>query len=200
MNQHYYSQNPIAKQNEKQWEYTLGGKSFHFVSDNGVFSKNTLDFGSRLLIENFDSPLVAGPILDVGCGYGPIGMAIAYNNTERQIELIDINERAIYLAKKNIEQNGLANAEAHQSDLYTKLNYNEYAAIVSNPPIRAGKQVVHTILEGAFPLLSGSGSLTIVIQKKQGAPSAMKKMEAIFGNVAVIARSKGYFILQSIRS
>lgn len=198
MTNHYYSDNPETEHQLKYWSFPLLGKEFQFVTDSGVFSRETVDFGSRLLIESFDAnELPAGTILDVGCGYGPIGLALVYD-TKLPVEMIDVNNRAVELAKQNAEKNQLT-ADIHQSNIYADLHQKEYAAIISNPPIRAGKKVVHEILSGAFDLLKPQGSLTIVIQKKQGAPSAKNKMAEVFGNVETIAKDKGYFILKSIK-
>lgn len=198
MANHYYSENPETAHDLKQWFFTLLGKEFSFVTDSGVFSRETVDFGSRLLIETFsDRDLPAGTLLDVGCGYGPVGLALAYA-TDRPVEMIDVNNRAVELAQQNAEKNQLE-ADIHQSNIYADLHLQEYAAILSNPPIRAGKKVVHEILEKAAPLLKTDGSLNIVIQKKQGAPSAQKKMAEVFGNVEVIAKDKGYYILRSVK-
>ncbi len=184
MSNHYYTENPDTAHDFEQWSFELRGKNFHFVTDSGVFSRDTVDYGSR--------------VLDVGCGYGPVGLALAYAS-QRPVEMIDINQRAVDLAKGNAQRNGIEQVDIHQSNIYAQLNQPAYAAILSNPPIRAGKEVVHEILTGAFPLLKAGGTLTIVIQKKQGAPSAQKKMQETFGNAEIIKKDKGYYIIQSVK-
>lgn len=197
MTNHYYTENPELAHQLEQWSFELRGKTFQFVTDSGVFSKKTVDFGSRVLIDTFDwGHLPAGKILDVGCGYGPIGLTLAVI-TERTVEMIDVNQRAVALAKENAQRNQIENVEIHPSNIYTTLNSTKYAAIVSNPPIRAGKKVVHEILSQAYDLLEPNGTLTVVIQKKQGAPSAEKKMAEVFGNVEIVKKDKGYYILRS---
>ncbi len=169
------------------------------MTDSGVFSRDTVDYGSRVLIDAFEwGELPEGSLLDVGCGYGPVGLALAYAS-QRPVEMIDINQRAVDLAKGNAQRNGIEQVDIHQSNIYAQLNQPAYAAILSNPPIRAGKEVVHEILTGAFPLLKAGGTLTIVIQKKQGAPSAQKKMQETFGNAEIIKKDKGYYIIQSVK-
>ncbi len=155
--------------------------NFHFVdlnllflSDHGVFSKNEVDFGSRLLIEAFQMPDIKGDILDVGCGYGPIGLSLAKEFQGCEVHMVDVNERALGLAKENAANNRIENIRIFQSSVYENVD-GEYAAILSNPPIRAGKDIVHEILEKAVEYLVPGGELWIVIQKKQGAPSALKK-------------------------
>ncbi len=197
MTEHYYSKQPQAKSSPQSWSFDLRGRTFQFTSDIGVFSKSEVDFGSRVLIETFQEPEINGPILDVGCGYGPIGLSLASDFSERQIFMIDVNERAVELAAKNAEINKITNTTILQSDLYENLNEKSFASIVTNPPIRAGKRVVHAIFEEAYNHLADHGDLWVVIQKKQGAPSAKDKMEEIFGNAEVVTKKKGYFILRA---
>ena len=193
---HYYTNNVDAKSDEKSFSFGLKGNTFKFITDIGVFSKKEVDFGSRLLIESFEEPNVEGNLLDVGCGYGPIGLSLAKSYTNRTVEMVDVNHRALELAKKNAVHNNVNNVNIHESSCYENV-VGQFASIISNPPIRAGKEVVHTILSDAHNLLIDNGTLWIVIQKKQGAPSAMKKMEEVFGNCEVVKRTKGYYILMS---
>lgn len=197
-NNHYFTNQPSTPHDLSEWTFDLKGKRFRFTTDSGVFSKKTVDFGSRVLIDAFtEKDLPEGDILDVGCGYGPIGLSLA-SQSSRVVEMVDINERAVELAKLNAKHNGVANVDIHVSNIYESVE-GEFAAVLSNPPIRAGKAVVHTILEGAYPLLVEGGTLTVVLQKKQGAPSAAKKMEEVFGNVKTLTKDKGYYILQSVK-
>lgn len=202
MSNHYYTKNPETESKETSWTIPLRDREFRFISDSGVFSKKTVDFGSRLLIETFRlNEEVAGDILDVGCGYGPMGLALAYAYPARLVEMVDVNERAMSLARRNAEANNIRNVKVYESNTYDQVpEERQFAAIVSNPPIRAGKQVVHRILSEAHVHLLPGGTLTVVIQKKQGAPSAQQKMLDVFGNVAVIARDKGYWIIQSVKA
>lgn len=200
MADHYYTKNPTVKSEQETWSFRLLDKDFHFTTDAGVFSKGVVDFGSRLLIDTFELPEVAGNLLDVGCGYGPIGLALAYEHADRTVEMVDVNERALGLAKHNAHNNRINNVSVYASSIYENVEGKErFAAIVTNPPIRAGKQVVHQILSEAYDYLVPGGTLTAVIQKKQGAPSAQKKMEEVFGNVEIVARDKGYWILRSTK-
>lgn len=198
MSEHYFSQKPQSQSSPKSWKYRLRNQLFTFTSDVGVFSKNEVDFGSRLLIEKFIAPTISGDLLDLGCGYGPIGLAVAASIPDRKIIMADINERALQLAVHNANQNGIDNVEITQSDRFNNLRDHKFAAILTNPPIRAGKKVVHQIFEESKGTLLDKGELWIVIQKKQGAPSAKEKLMEIFNNVEVVARDKGYFILRAI--
>ncbi|WP_027108768.1 class I SAM-dependent methyltransferase [Lacticigenium naphthae] len=200
MSDHYYTNDPNSKSNPHTWEYELTGQTFRFTSDSGVFSKDKIDFGSQLLIETVvNENMPEGDLLDVGCGYGPIGIALAKAFPEKMIDMVDVNHRAIELAKENAQMNNVSNCSIFSSDIYENVSKTDYAAVISNPPIRAGKKVVHQILTEAKEHLKGTGSLYIVIQRKQGAPSAQEKMAEIFGNVERIALDAGYWILKSTK-
>ncbi len=193
MSKMYYAETPDAAHDIHDLNVSLLGQSFHFYTDAGVFSKKMVDYGSQVLLNALD--LERGKnLLDVGCGYGPLGISLAKVQGV-QSTMIDINSRAIDLAKKNAERNGVV-AHIFQSNIYENVS-EKFDYIISNPPIRAGKKVVHEIIEGAFDHLNQGGSLTIVIQKKQGAPSAKVKMEDVFGNSEIIRKDKGYYILRS---
>ena len=200
MSEHYFSQKPQSQSSPKTWRYQLRETEYTFTSDDGVFSKNQIDYGSHLLIREFIEPQITGNMLDLGCGYGPIGIAIANTYSDRHVVLTDVNERAICLAEQNAIQNGVQNVECMLSDRFSNLTNHTFAAIVTNPPIRAGKQVVHAMIEESKLALNRNGELWIVIQKKQGAPSAKEKIMCVFENVEVVARDKGYFLLKAINS
>lgn len=196
MTEHYFSNQPTSKSERHKWDFCLRGHSFTFLSDYGVFSKREVDFGSRLLIEAFQAPDVQGSFLDVGCGYGPIGLSIAKDFRSRHVDMIDVNERALQLSKENAALNSIDNVRIFASNLYANVE-GEYAAILSNPPIRAGKKTVHEILVKAHDHLISGGELWIVIQKKQGAPSALEKLNEVFSSVEVVVKKKGYYIIKS---
>lgn len=197
MSNHYYSDKPSTESKPATWSFMLRGNQFQFTSDRGVFSKNEVDFGSRLLIDSFRFPEQEGNILDVGCGYGPIGLSLAKVDSLRTFVMVDINERAIELAKKNAESNHITNCSIFKSNLFEHVEEQNFAAILSNPPIRAGKKVVHQIFEDAHKHLRPEGELWIVIQKKQGAPSAIDKLKSIYRSVEVVIKEKGYYIICS---
>ncbi len=197
MSAHYFTNKPDTDHDRKKWTFPLLGKTYTFITDSNVFSRETVDFGSRVLIEAFsDEDIPEGAILDVGCGYGPMGMSLA-DSTGREVHMIDVNERSVSLAKENASNNQVVNTTIYVSDIYNSVEKTDFAAIISNPPIRAGKKVVHEIIEESINYLKKDGTLTIVIQKKQGAPSAKKKMEDVFGNVETVINKKGYYIYRS---
>ncbi|MFC3932748.1 class I SAM-dependent methyltransferase [Streptococcus dentapri] len=189
----YYAENPDAAHDIHDLKVNLFGEDFYFYTDAGVFSKKMIDFGSQLLLTALACE-AGKTLLDVGCGYGPLGISLAKCQGVR-VTMLDVNGRALDLAQKNAQRNGVR-VDIFQSHAYQKVEGN-FDYIISNPPIRAGKQVVHEILAGSYDHLNLGGSLTIVIQKKQGAPSAKAKMKEVFGNVEVLKKDKGYYILRS---
>ena len=196
MADHYFTNQPNSKTDKKVFSFTLRGNTIKFQSDAGVFSRNEVDFGSRVLIEAFTFPGIEGTILDVGCGYGPIGLSIAKEDENRLVEMVDVNLRAIELAKENAKVNNIENVKIYESSIYENVT-GLYAAILTNPPIRAGKVVVHTILREAHEKLLPGGELWVVIQKKQGAPSALDLLKELFDEVEVVKKEKGYYIIKS---
>lgn len=200
MTNYYYTKNPDVEHNEQNFNFTLLGNELNFTTDNGVFSKRRVDFGSCVLLAALDQ-LAFQPhkLLDVGCGYGPLGLAVAKKFPQAQVDMVDVNELALSLATKNAAANQIKNVNIWSSDQYQTVTAKDYDAIITNPPIRAGKEVVHGILSQAKDHLVVGGTLTAVLQKKQGAPSAKKKLEEVFGNCQVLKKDKGYFILQSIK-
>ncbi|MFC5590219.1 class I SAM-dependent methyltransferase [Sporosarcina soli] len=197
MSEHYYAKDPKVKSDPKEWSAELRGVKLRFKTDAGVFSKGEVDFGSRLLAEAFVLPEMAGAILDVGCGYGPIGLSIAGSFPERNIHMVDVNERALALAAHNAEQNGIGNVEIYPSDALSAVKETAFAAILTNPPIRAGKETVFKIYEEAHAKLATGGELWVVIQKKQGAPSTINHLQELFGYVETVVKKKGYFIIKA---
>jgi 16S rRNA (guanine1207-N2)-methyltransferase len=199
VSEHYYSRNPSVDSKPQKFTFTIRGHDLTFSSDQGVFSKKEVDFGSRLLIDSFNLPNVEGRLLDVGCGYGPIGITMAKEFPDRVVEMIDVNERALALAKVNATNNKVSNVEIFYSNALQNVQQTRYAAILTNPPIRAGKKVVHEIFEEGFKRLVECGELWIVIQKKQGAPSAIEKLNTLTTDVEIVVKSKGYFIIRAKR-
>ncbi|MDL4841375.1 class I SAM-dependent methyltransferase [Aquibacillus rhizosphaerae] len=199
MSEQYFSKQPQSKSNPKTWTFPLKGLNFTFTTDQGVFSKSEVDFGSRTLIETFTEPTVEGDILDLGCGYGPIGLSLAKSFPNRKIVLADVNERALYLAEKNAIQNDIHNVELRVSDRLQSFHNRTFSAILTNPPIRAGKKIIYQMFNESFEVLVPKGELWVVIQKKQGAPSALKEIEELFGNVEVLTKNKGYYIIRAIK-
>ena len=194
MSKMYYAENPDAAHDIHELRVDLLGEKMTFLTDAGVFSKKMVDFGSQLLLKCLEVNQ-GETVLDVGCGYGPLGLSLA-KAYGVEATMVDINNRALNLARQNAERNKVE-ATIFQSNIYEQVK-GKFDHVISNPPIRAGKQVVHEIIEKSKDFLGIGGDLTIVIQKKQGAPSAKSKMEDVFGNCEIVKKDKGYYILRSV--
>ena len=195
MSGQYFENNDNLTSNINELTYYFRKTKMRFLSDNGVFSKGGIDFGSSLLLRTIDVK-GAKTLLDVGCGYGTIGLTIAKTNPECYVEMVDVNLRAIDLAKQNMTLNEIKNAEIFASNIYENVT-KKYDVVVSNPPIRAGKKVVHEISLGSFEKLNDGGKYYAVIQKKQGAESLYKALQTVFPIVEVIEKDKGYWIIKA---
>lgn len=193
MSKMYYDEHPDAHHDIHELHVVLLGERMKFLTDAGVFSKKMIDFGSQVLLSCL-SFQQGETVLDVGCGYGPLGLSLVKAQGVHAT-MVDVNTRALDLARKNAAFNQVE-AKIFQSNVYDQVE-ESFDHIISNPPIRAGKKVVHEVLSGSFDHLNPGGDLTIVIQKKQGAPSAKAKMEEVFGNCEILKKDKGYYILRS---
>ena len=165
---------------------------FTLWSDNGVFCKDRLDFGTRLLLEHIDWNNVSGRVLDIGCGYGPIGIT-AKKLTSCDLVMCDVNKRALHLCERNLKENK-EEALVVESNCYENIT-GTFNTIITNPPIRAGKKVVYEILFGAKDYLIDGGSLYLVIHKDQGAKSVIKDLEKEY-NVEILEKDKGFFVIK----
>jgi 16S rRNA (guanine1207-N2)-methyltransferase len=195
MTEHYFSANPHVKSEVRQIKANLLGMPFTFKTDAGVFSKKGIDFGSRLLIETVKVE-PASHVLDLGCGYGAIGIAVAKATPRANVVMVDVNERAVELAKENARVNQVeANTDLFVSDGFSAIKQIQFDHILFNPPIRAGKATIYRLFAEAKAQLAKNGSLWIVIRKQQGAASAKKELETHFADVQVVAQKKGYWII-----
>lgn len=194
---HYYTKDPDIKHDLGKINYKINQYLIELITDAGVFSKNKVDFGSDLLIKSV-LPF-KGKALDIGCGYGVLGISLALLNADSFVTMIDINKRAVDLAVRNINLNKVKNASAFFSDGF--LNVSEkFDVIVTNPPIRTGKKVLYPIYENSINFLNPGGSIYMVVQKKQGAPSTIEKLKSIYNNCEIINKDKGYWIIKSTKS
>ena len=192
--EHYFTNNQNLKSELRQVDFENEGSVFTFFSDLGVFSKNHVDYGSRLLVkEILKEKKEASSILDVGCGYGFIGIVLA-KHFQCQVDMTDVNKRAIHLCEKNIEKNKVQGM-AFLSDAYENVS-KKYDLIVTNPPIRAGKKIVLKILLEARNFLEKNGELWFVIRKDQGVKSIMKEIQDRY-KLEVINKDKGFYIVRA---
>ena len=196
---HYFDNEVEVVSHIREIKFTLYGKEYAYYTDNGVFSKSRVDEGSYIFLKILLPLHLQGRILDLGCGYGPIGLTIAQNEEQARVDLADINSRALALASKSSARLNLnKRVTCLHSDIYEKIE-GPYDSIVVNPPIRAGKIVTNQMYEGAKQYLIDGGSLYVVIRKKQGAESAFKYIETVFGNASILHKEKGYWIIKATK-
>lgn len=193
---HYFTNDNDNDLKGKTFNTMIRNNKYVFQTSSGVFSKDYLDFGSRVLIETVIIEENDKEILDLGCGYGPVGIVFAKENPTKNITMIDINKRAVELAKINAELNSVFNVNIINNYLLNDIN-KTFNVIITNPPIRAGKQTVFELYEQAYKSLVKSGKMYVVIQKKQGAPSTLSKLEEMFEKVEVVRKVKGYWIIKA---
>ena len=189
---HYFTNDNLESKIQK-FKINIQSYDFSFNTDNGVFSKGELDFGTYLLIKNILNKKISGDVLDLGCGYGPIGIIIA-KLLNTKVTMIDVNKRAVHLTKMNIKENNVHNIECLVSEGYKEINDQKYDYIVSNPPIRVGKKILYDLLINAKNHLKEDGVLIIVVRKEQGANSLIRDM-SVYYSVKVIDKDKGFFII-----
>lgn len=198
--QHYYTNNPISNKNEKIIYGIIKGEKYKFLTDNGVFSKKFIDFGTKTLLESFYTERKKLEICDLGCGYGVVSVFLANNYEDFSFTMIDINKRCLELSKKNIELNKIkSKIEIIENNVLDQIS-KKFDIILTNPPIRAGKNVVFKIMEQSYHSLNEGGELWVVIQKKQGMNSVKKLLEKIFNSVIIVKKNKGYYVLKSLKN
>lgn len=193
---HYFKDDPNLKSNIRTIKFSLFEKEYTFYTDDGIFSKDHLDYGTKVLLKTLIREPLDGKCLDLGCANGIVGIVLKTMFADLIFDLIDINNRAIEVAKKNIELYGLDDLEAFYSDGFENVKGN-YNFIFFNPPIRAGKKQIYSLYEEAFNFLENSGYLYIVIRKDKGALSSKAKLMEVFGNCTIIEKDKGFYVLKS---
>lgn len=195
MNDHYYTVNPSSAHDLRRVTFTALGNLLQFDTDAGVFSRDGLDTGSRALMEAL--PDLTGRVLDLGCGWGAVGVTIKKRWPEIDLVMTDVNQRAADLSKANLALNGVT-AEVLQGDGFENVT-GSFDFVITNPPIRAGKQAIYAMFADARDRLNPGGRLYIVIRKQQGAPSALKYLRELFAQSEVIAREAGFWVIESIK-
>jgi len=186
-----YFDNDILPSKISEFACFINDKKYKFNTDIGVFSKNGLDFGTRLLLENININDIKGDVLDLGCGYGPIGIFLA--SFGLKVDMVDVNKRALHLAKMNLDKNSVE-ANVFYSDCYSNIN-KKYSCIVTNPPIRAGKNIVEEMTLKSIDYLDKNGYLYIVIRKDMGGKSLFEKLSKIYDKSGIIAKKSGYLVI-----
>ena len=200
MNDQYYTADPISESKPVPCAFPYRGYGLNFMTDAGVFSKGELDVGSRLLLDAL--PALSGDVLDIGCGWGAIGVAIAKANEKARVTMLDVNRRALDLCRQNCQRNGVT-AEVIESDGMAAVmgcqpgSGRKFDAVVTNPPIRAGKQVIYKMFADAAVSLNEGGALYLVIRKQQGAESCVKYLKTLYNEVEKLDKSAGFWVLKA---
>ena len=190
---HYYTDNSNLASNKREFDYYFDNEVFRFTTDNGVFSKKNIDYGSYILIKTIYKLDLGKSLLDLGSGYGPIGIVLKRFNPNVDIEMVDVNSRATELAILNCNNNK-TDIKVHLCENILELDRN-FDTITLNPPIRAGKKVIYDLYDKSKEKLNDNGHLYIVIRKAQGANSSISKLETLFNNVVVINKDGGYYVI-----
>jgi len=194
--EHYFAATPKSKPKFGLVRTCLRGRPFEFVTASGVFSKQRVDLGSRLLVESMQLP-DEGCLLDMGCGYGVVGIAAAAFSPRLKVYMVDVNIRAVRLARLNVERNHVWNAEVKRGSFYKPVEDVMFECIVSNPPVSAGLEIVKRIITEAPRHMSREGVFQMVVKSKVGGRRLQRVFEEAFGNVEVSARQSGYRVLAS---
>ena len=193
---HYFENDKSIKSEERIIYASINKMDFKFLVDNGIFSKKGVDFGTRSLLENIIIDTEKNSILDFGCGYGPIGIYLS-KLTNLKVDMIDVNERAVALARKNANLNRV-NVNIFESNLYGSIT-ETYDYIVTNPPIRVGKEILYKILFEAKKYLNHNGELWLVVNKNQGAKTLFNDLKKEY-DVEIVAKCKGFYIIRAINN
>ncbi|MBR2941814.1 MAG: methyltransferase [Clostridia bacterium] len=197
MTEYYYTSAPTSEHEERHFNHVFAGKVLRFQTDAGVFSKQHIDPGSELLCKALPDDL-SGRVLDMGCGWGAMTILTLAKCPGCEITMADVNERALSLAQENVAANRMQ-AKAVLSDGFAAIE-GEFDAVITNPPIRAGKAVIYKMFEDAKAHLVSGGELYLVIRKQQGAPSALKFLKELYGKAEVIERDGGYWIIRCVKA
>lgn len=192
----YFENDKNIKSEKRNINFYFKGREYKVISDNGVFSKDKFDYGTRVLLENIDIENLSGRVLDLGCGIGVVGIILGTINTHIDIDMVDINERAISLTKENLLLNNTSN-NVFVSNVYDNIK-SKYDYIITNPPIRAGKEVVRKFLLGSYDYLNDNGILYFVMRKDHGVKSMIKELENSF-NIKVIGKDKGFYVVEALK-
>ena len=193
MPDHYYTEMPTSAHDERRIALRALGNDLTFITDAGVFSRDGLDRGTEVLLDAL--PALSGRVLDLGCGWGAVGVALGRRWPGLDIVMTDINSRAVELARRNLTENGVK-ATVVQGDGFAAVE-GRFDAIVTNPPIRAGKAVIYGLFAQARDYLKPDGALYVVIRKQQGAPSALKYLKEIYAQAETVDRGSGFHVLRA---
>lgn len=190
----YFENDQTVKSKKRNIKFYFNDREYNLISDNGVFSKEKFDYGTRVLLESIGIDDLSGRVLDLGCGIGVVGIILGTLNKNIYIDMVDINKRALSLAKENLLLYKLDN-NIFESNIYGNVT-GKYDTIITNPPIRAGKGIVKEFLLGSYDFLEDHGTLYFVMRKDHGVKSMIKAMTSMF-NINIINRDKGFYVVEA---
>jgi 16S rRNA (guanine1207-N2)-methyltransferase len=193
---HYFINDKNIESEDIIIKYTYKGKELSFISNSGIFSKNRVDFGTNLLLNTIE--IKKNSILDLGCGYGVVGVCIASSSSLSDVLSVDINERAVELTNKNYINNQVNNGRAIVSDVYCNLD-KMFDVIITNPPIRAGKEVVYEMVLNGINYLKEAGEIWVVIRKDKGGMSLFKNMQTVYSFAEIVNKKNQYLVIKGIK-
>lgn len=193
---HYFTDHPKLEMRLGLIRTRLRGSFFEFLTASGVFSRKRVDTGTRLLVESMILPK-DGCVLDIGCGYGVVGIVAAFLNPRLHVFLVDVNKRAVWLTKQNLTKNQLHNAEVRHGLLYEPVNSLTFDCLLSNPPISAGVKTVKQIVDEAPMRMTRGAVFQMVVRSKVGRKTVRTLLKDTFGNVEILARKSGYRVFIS---
>jgi 16S rRNA G1207 methylase RsmC len=194
--EHYFSEKPRSSFIREKFSTTIKGEEFIINSGSGIFSTTEIDKGSRLIVEN--AKIVGKNILDLGCGYGIIGIAMKRFHPDSEVLMVDINERAVRMAKENCSENNVECAVL-KSDIFSNLKNSFFDVILTNPPFSAGKNVCKEFIRQSYLHLNKGGTLQLVAPHNKGGESLKKYMLEVFGNAGELSKKSGYRVYISIK-
>lgn len=194
---HYFENDNNLKEDKKIINVDMFGKGFRFSTNSGVFSKDKVDYGTKLLLNNIVIHKKSGKLLDLGCGYGVLGVILGENYKNLDIDMVDVNERAVTLANYNLQLNGVNGVNCYVSNIYEGVS-SKYDYIVTNPPIRAGKDVLLQFLVGSYDYLVSDGQLWFVMRKDHGVKTMILRLQELF-DVQIVCRDKGFYIVKCVK-
>lgn len=204
---HYFSEQPSTPSMRKEIAFRIHGQDYLFYTDTEVFSRGAVDFGTALMLQTgisdlLDRRIKTGELLDLGCGYGVVGIVMKRVFPAMSVTMIDINSRAVSLSQENARHNFVGSVQVLASDVVAGLpdNSKKFDIVMTNPPVRAGKTTVFSFYDASYERLVDGGLLYVVLQKKQGAPSSLTYLEGLFGQCDVIVKEKGYWIMRAIKT
>lgn len=194
---HYFENDNNLKEDKKIINVDMFGKGFRFSTNSGVFSKDKVDYGTKLLLNNIVIHKKSGKLLDLGCGYGVLGVILGENYKNLDIDMVDVNERAVTLANYNLQLNGVNGVNCYVSNIYEGVS-SKYDYIVTNPPIRTGKDVLLQFLVGSYDYLVSDGQLWFVMRKDHGVKTMILRLQELF-DVQIVCRDKGFYIVKCVK-